>query len=200
MRGAVFVRWAPDAPNLADMPITPLEIQQQRFKSRFGGAVDKTEVEAFLTAVAAEVERLLRENTEIKDEARTQRRLLEDYRAREEALKETMITAQRVTDEIKKTAEKEADIIIGRAELEAERVQDAAVKRRSDLLAEIAELKRMRVQLIAQLRGVLGTHMKLVEVAEDEDVAERDNLAVMRKRPAPVATSDDDAGKTAQGR
>jgi cell division initiation protein len=184
------------------MPITPLEIQQQRFKSAgFRGGVDKTEVEAFLTAVAAEVERLIRENAELKDEARTQRRLLDDYRAREEALKETMITAQRVTEEIKKSAEKEADIIIGRAELEAERVQDAAVKRRTELFAEIAELKRQRAQFIAQLKGLLGTHHKLVEVAEAENAAaEIDNLAVMRKRPAPVPAEIDDDAKSAQGR
>src|SRR5687767_1181147 len=113
------------------MAITPLDISQQRFRSKLGGGLDKAEVDAFLAAVAAEVERLLRENNELKEEQRMMRRLLDDYRAREEALKETMITAQRVTDEIKKGAEKEADIIIGRAELEAERIQEQAIQRRS---------------------------------------------------------------------
>src|ERR1044071_639748 len=98
------------------MPITPLDIQQQRFRTRFGGGLEKTEVDAFLNAVAAEVERLIRENSELKEEQRTLRRLLDDHRGREEALKETMITAQRVTEEIKKGAEKEAAIIIGRAQ------------------------------------------------------------------------------------
>lgn len=183
------------------MPMTPLEIQQQRFRARFGGGVDRTEVEAFLTAVAAEVERLIREGNEVKDEARTLRRLVDDHRAREEALKETMITAQRVTEEIKKAAEKEADIIIGRAELEAERIQDQAVSRRSELLAEIAELRRQRAQFIGQLKGLLGTHQKLVEVAEHDDLRadEQGSLAVLKKRPSPVSALDDDA-KIAQGR
>jgi cell division initiation protein len=169
------------------MPMTPLEIQQQRFRSRFGGGVDKVEVEAFLTAVAAEVERLVRENSEMRDEARTLRRLVDDYRAREEALKETMITAQRVTDEIKRAAEKEADIIIGRAELEAERVLDQAVMRRTQLVSEIAELRRQRTQFIAQLKGTINTHQKLVELAESDESRNEDNLAVLKKRPAQVA-------------
>src|SRR2546421_10331735 len=98
------------------MPMTPLDIQQQRFRTRFGGALDIVEDAAFLNAVGAEVERLIRENNELKDEQRVMKRLLDEHRAREEALKETMITAQRVTEEIKRAAEKEADIIIGRAE------------------------------------------------------------------------------------
>ncbi len=174
------------------MPITPLDIQQQRFRTRFGGGLDKVEVDAFLNAVAAEVERLIRENNELREEERTLKRLLDDHRAREEALKETMITAQRVTDEIKKGAEKEADIIIGRAELEAERIQEQAVQRRSDLLLEIAELKRQRAQFMAQLRGVLNTHHKLLDVSEEENArGVEENLAVMRRtpaRPAPVST------------
>ena len=115
------------------MALTPLDIQQQRFKSRFGG-VDKAEVDAFLVVVAAEMEKLHRDNHELREDQRTSRRLLEDYRAREDALKETMITAQRVTEEMRRAADKEADIIIGRAELEAERILAAAQQRLGELL------------------------------------------------------------------
>jgi cell division initiation protein len=183
------------------MPITPLDIQQQRFRTRFGGGLDKAEVDAFLNAVAAEVERLIRENNELREDQRVLKRLLDDHRAREEALKETMITAQRVTDEIKKGAEKEADIIIGRAELEAERIQEQALQRRSELLAEIAELKRQRAQFLGQLKGLLNTHQKLVEVAEEDASATRvdENLAVMRKRPAPAPVAADDPSRARGG-
>jgi cell division initiation protein len=89
-----------------------------------------------------------------------------------------------VTEEIKKSADKEADIIIGRAELEAERIQEQAVQRRSDLLLEIAELKRQRAQFMAMLRGMLNTHAKLLDVAEDDTSQKvEENLAVMRRPP-----------------
>ena len=183
------------------MPITPLDIQQQRFRTRFGGGLDKLEVDAFLNAVAAEVERLLRETHALTDDVRAQRRLIDDYRAREEALKETMITAQRVTEEIRHAAEKEADIIIGRAELEAERIKEKAQSRLTELLSDISELKRQRAQFLAQLQGLLHTHERLLAVAEAEEQQPKleENLAVMRKRaPAAAASKDDDPARAAR--
>jgi cell division initiation protein len=165
------------------MALTPLDIQQQRFRSRFGGGVDKNEVDAFLHLVATEFEKLHRENNELRDDERTSKRLLEDYRAREEALKETMITAQKVTDEIKRSATKEAEIIIGRAELEADKILERAQDRLTDLLRDIGELKRQRAQLLSQLKATIDQHRALVAVAEDDGAhGLEDNLAVLRKR------------------
>jgi len=170
------------------MALTPLDIQQQRFRTRFGGGLDKAEVDAFLNLVASEVEKLVRENNELKDDQRVMKRLLEDYRAREEALKETMITAQKVTDEIKRGAEKEADIILGRAELEAERILDNAQERLTELLRDIGELKRQRAQFLSLLKATIDQHQALVNVAEQSGGLE-DNLAVLRKRTAPPPVS-----------
>ena len=114
--------WGHLAPYGDGMGLTPLDIQQQRFRSRFGGGLDKAEVDAFLNLVATEMEKLVRDNNELREDQRATRRLLEDYRSREDTLKETMITAQKVTEEIKRAADKEADIILGRAELDAERI------------------------------------------------------------------------------
>ena len=166
------------------MPLTPLDIQQQRFRTRFGGGLDKAEVDAFLNLVAGEVEKLTRDNNELREEQRATRRLLEDYRSREEALKETMITAQRVTDEIKRGAEKEADIILGRAELDAERILERAQERLTELLRDIGELKRQRAQFLSSTKAVIDQHRALLAVAEDDEGGHRleENLAVLRKR------------------
>ncbi len=172
------------------MALTPLDIQQQRFRTRFGGGLDKTEVDAFLNLVASEVEKLVRENNELKDDTRVMKRLLEDYRAREEALKSTMITAQKVTDEIKRGAEKEADIILGRAELEAERILDNAQERLTELLRDIGELKRQRAQFLSLIKATIDQHHALINVAESEGSGKlEDNLAVLRKRQAPPPVS-----------
>ena len=175
------------------MALTPLDIQQQRFRNRLGGGVDKNEVDAFLNLVANEMEKLLRENNELRDEERTSRRLLEDYRGREEALKETMVTAQKVTDELKRAANKEAEIIIGRAELEADRILERAQQRLTELLGDIGELKRQRAQLLSQLKATVDHHRALIAVAEEErSHGLEENLTVLRKRAsnaAPIAVS-----------
>jgi cell division initiation protein len=175
------------------MALTPLDVQQQRFRSRFGGGLDRAEVDAFLTLVAAELEKLIRENTELREDQRTMKRLLDDFRAREETLKETMLTAQRVTEEIKRAADKEADIIIGRAELEAERILDSAQQRLTELLSDIGELKRQRAQFLSQVRATLDQHQALLAIAAEDPQQPRleENLAVLRKRglaPPPVSS------------
>jgi len=171
------------------MALTPLDVQQQRFRVRLGGGVDKNEVDAFLNLVAHELEKVLRENHELREEQRSSRRLLEDYRGREEALKETMVTAQKVTDELKRGAQKEADIILGRAELEADRMLERAQQRLTELLGDIGELKRQRAQLLSQLKATIDQHRSLVAVAEEEGAhGIEENLAVLRKRASNAAS------------
>ncbi|MBN2361442.1 MAG: DivIVA domain-containing protein [Deltaproteobacteria bacterium] len=175
------------------MKITPLDIQQQRFRTVFRG-LDKGEVDAFLNLVASEVEALNRRVHEIEEENRRQRNLLDEYRDREQTLKETMITAQKITEDIKASAHKEADIILANAEIAAERVVAAAQARLTALLEDINELKRQRTVFLERLRGVLATHRKLLEMelAEPEGKgAIEDNLSVLR-RPERVVPSVDD--------
>ena len=52
------------------MKITPLDIQQQQFKGKMFGGLDPEDVDTFLQLVAGELEELIRENTELKDQAR----------------------------------------------------------------------------------------------------------------------------------
>jgi cell division initiation protein len=171
------------------MALTALDIQQQRFKARFGGGVDRNEVDAFLSLVANEFERLQRENGELREQERASRRIVDEYRTREDALKETMITAQRVTDDIKRAASKEAEIILGRAELEADKILERAQERLTDLLRDIGELKRQRAQLVSQLKATIEQHRALVAVAEDEGRhGLEENLAVLRKRTNSSST------------
>ena len=174
------------------MSIPPLDIQQRNFRAAWRG-LDRAEVDAFLNLVANEFETLTREVNELREERRHQARMLDEYRAREKAIQDTMVTAQRVTEEITENAKKEADIITGRAELEAEKLVDAAQERLTDVLSDIAEAKRQRAQFIAQLKGVVDTHQRLIAIADENESQTRgveDNLAVMRRNSAPRAVSE----------
>ncbi len=163
------------------MTITPLDIQQKRFAVVWRG-LDREEVDRFLNLVAQDVEGLNRELHELREETARQRRTITDFQAREQAIKETMVTAQRVTEEITENAKKEADIIIGRAELEAERLVEKAQERLTEVLSDIAEAKRQRAQFLSQMEGVLKTHERLLEVEKASDTGVEDTLKVMRKQ------------------
>jgi cell division initiation protein len=96
------------------MKLTPIDIVQQSFARRWRG-VDRREVSAFLELVAGQFEELIKENRSLRDEMRLMERELATFHEREVALKETMITAQRVTEDLREQAKKEAELIVGEA-------------------------------------------------------------------------------------
>ncbi|NOZ86886.1 MAG: DivIVA domain-containing protein [Deltaproteobacteria bacterium] len=162
------------------MRLTPLDIQQQKFKKAFRG-FDMKEVDAFLELVKRHYEELILENRKLKEEAREQSRRIEEYRERERTLKETMITAQKIVEDIKSAARKEADVVVSQAEIQAEKILRGAQDRLVGVLEDIRELKRQRAQLWSNMKGILDSHSKLLEVqarAEEEEDKPEEGLKV----------------------
>jgi len=107
------------------MRLTPIEIRQHRFSVRLRG-FDTAEVEAFLDAVVGDFEEVVRENAQLRRDAERTQREVDNYRGREANIQDTLTTAQGVVDQLKRTAVKEAEVIITEAELGSERLmQDA---------------------------------------------------------------------------
>jgi cell division initiation protein len=149
------------------MKVTPLDIRQKQFGSKWRGA-DPKEIEAFLELLAQELEDVIRENIALKDEMKRKNARIEEYRDREKTLQETMITAQRVTDDLKEAAKRSAEVIVSQAELQAEKIVAGAHSRMIQILDEIGELKRQRSQLTSGIRSLLDAELKLLDVFKDE--------------------------------
>jgi cell division initiation protein len=144
------------------MTITPLDIRQQQFKGKMLGGLDPDDVDSFLQAVAVEMEGLLRENTELKEQANRQARELTDHSQREKDLRETMLAAQRITDEMKANSQKEAELIVSEAQLQARRLVDEAERKVADLQARIQDVRRQRLQFEAELKSLLDNHARML--------------------------------------
>jgi len=145
------------------MRITPIEIQQHQFKTRLFG-YDTAAVDHFLEMLADELERLHKQNNELKESLARTRTSLEQMRDREKALQETLMTAQQVTVELKENARKEAEIMIAEAHLEGEQVIRDANSRRVQLVSEIQELRRQKVSFESGLRSMIDGHLKLLDM------------------------------------
>lgn len=143
------------------MAITPIDIQQHQFKSQFFG-YDKSGVDRFLELVAEEMERVHRQYQEVREELSRTRATLEEMRAREATLKETLMTAQKVTDDLRANARKEAEVIIADARVRAEQIVSEAEKRRLQLIGEIQETKRQKVAFETGLRALIESHLRLL--------------------------------------
>lgn len=144
------------------MTITPLDIQQQQFKGKMLGGLDPDDVDSFLQAVAGEMENLLRENTELKELVNRQSRELADHVQREKDLRETMLAAQRITDEMKGNAQKEAELIVSEAQLQARRLVDEAERKVAELQARTQELRRQRLQFEVDFKTLLDSYGRMV--------------------------------------
>lgn len=166
------------------MRITPIDIQQQQFKSRPMG-YDKSGVDQFLEIVAGEMERLLRQNQDLQEELAHARNILNEMREREAMLKETLLTTQKVTDELKANARREAELLLADAELRAEKVILAAEERRLQLVDEIREIKRQRIDVETSLRAVLEKHLRMLELNVQTDKGEGTTSRL--PEPVPVA-------------
>ena len=144
------------------MKITPIDIQQQQFKGKMFGGLDPDDVDAFLQTVAAEMENLVRENNELKEQqARLNREML-DMAEKEKELREIMLAAQRVIEEMKANAQKEAGLIIGEAELKAERIIADSERQLGELKARIEDIRRQKVQFEMSLKSLLDSHARML--------------------------------------
>jgi len=79
-------------------------------------------------------------------------------------LKETLLTTQKVTDELKSNARREAELLLADAGLRAEKVVLAAEEQRLELVNEIREIKRQRIDFESSLRALLDKHLRMLDL------------------------------------
>ena len=102
------------------MRITPLDILQKEFSSNKKG-FDPDEVKAFLEEIRETLEEVLKTNHEHKAQIQAQSREISALKEGENEIKETLLVAKKLTDDMGSQARREADLILGEARLEAQR-------------------------------------------------------------------------------
>lgn len=159
------------------MKLTPLDIQQQKFRVKWRG-YDAQEVETFLEMVSEDVESLLREYNKLRAELQKYEAQLADYRENERSIQQTIITTQKVSDNLKRNAQRESELIISEAKVEAERVINDAKTRAEKMMTDsLIELEKMRkecndlkskkMECEFSFKAMLESHLRLLK-AETE--------------------------------
>jgi len=144
------------------MRITPIDIQEQKFKIVFRG-YDKAEVDAFLDTVATEMEDLLRENSFIKEEIDRLNKEVERLKAMEDTLKDTIISAQKMSEDFKETARREAENIVAEARVRAEKILFDAERRVSELTSELVKISGKAVEIRETVKALLSSFLENIE-------------------------------------
>jgi cell division initiation protein len=161
--------------------LTPLEIQKQHF-SRVLKGYNADEVRAYLSLVAEEIETLLRDVDRLARENAMLREDLDDHSQRERILKDTLLSAQKVSEEVKANARKEAELIVKDAELLSERVVAQAMTRMSDIERTIQDLKLERISARHKLQMTLDAVQQMLLLDAEQESTEQPITALFRKR------------------
>lgn len=149
------------------MRITPLDIRNHPFRRRVSG-YDREEVDTFLRLVAEDYEGAIRDGEALRAQVIRLEARVTELGASEAVLKDTLTTAQRLSEDLKQTAAKEAEVMVGEAEVRAEKVLDAAHRRAARLAEDIREMRNLRTRLAASVRAAIESHLKLLDgLAED---------------------------------
>lgn len=151
--------------------LTPLEIQKQIFARKLKG-FDPDEVRAYLQMVAEEIEVLIRDVDRLSRENVMLREDLDDHNQRERILKDTLLSAQKVSEDVKMNARKEAELIVKDAELLSERLVSQAMTRVADLEKTIQDLKVERRSARNKLQATIDTIQQLLMLDAEQEANE----------------------------
>jgi cell division initiation protein len=163
------------------MSITPLEVQKMRFAQRMRG-YDTTEVENFLSLMAEELTNSLSQIDKLDRENRYFRQRLEEGQQREHQLQQTLLRAQKVSDEILANARREAELTVKEAEIAADKIVQQAIDQSTRFEGKIAELRASRRELQLRFKNTLDLFQQILEAEMDDERSTATVLTMPRKR------------------
>lgn len=159
------------------MKITPLEIKQKEFEKKLRG-YDKDEVNAFLSSLANEWERVLEENKELSIHLKQAKKELEKLREVEDSLYKTLKTAEKTGENVIGQANKAAELHMRETKINAEALLNES-KSKARAMIEKAEVESRRIidDLNLEIQKIQNSHREL-EAKRENVISELKNLSI----------------------
>jgi cell division initiation protein len=179
------------------MKVSPLDLRQLRFRTAFRG-YDRAEVAALLAEVADDYEFALREVENLRQEMSKTEALLSQHREHERDLRNTMVTAQRLSEDIRANAEAQAKQIVREAEGRSDLLLQKTQARLEDVQREIDGMKLKRREVENTLESSISTLRSTLEFVREQEQRERDEKILLHRprqvdQPQPVPMRADEA-------
>lgn len=179
------------------MNISPLDLRQQRFRTAFRG-FDKLEVTSFLAAVADDYEQALRETDRLRQDLARMEAVLNEHREHEKNLRNTLMTAQKLSDEIKEHAGQEAQRIVREAEGRADLILQKTQLRVDDVQREIDGLRLKRREVETSIESTIQTLRNTLDYVRERDHRDgEEKILLHRPRPAGEPPQEDNSPRIA---
>lgn len=168
------------------MKVSPLDLRQVKFRKTFRG-FDQAEVLALIAEVTDDYEHALREVDRLRQEVSKMEALLNQHREHERDLRDTLMTAQRVSDDIRANADAQARQIVREAEGRSDLLLQKTQARLEDVQREIDGMKMKRREVETTLESTIASLRNTLDFVREQEQREReDKILLHRPRPAEV--------------
>lgn len=147
--------------------IRPIDIQEKEFTRAVRGYKEE-EVNAFLDDITIDLERLLDELRQTKEENSRLVEELERHRGSEGTVLETLEAAKTLMADISASAEKRADILLKNAELDAQLMQKEARDMADRITEESAAMKSRFIDFRTRYKKLLESELQRFESLSGE--------------------------------
>jgi cell division initiation protein len=156
------------------MNVSPLDLRQQKFSTAFRG-FDPVEVAAFLNAVAEDYEQAIRESDRLRQEVARLEAQLQVHVEQEKSLQNTLVSAQKIADSIKVSAEEHAGRVMREAEMRSEVLLTKSQARLEDIQRDIDGLKLKRRDVEMSLEASIQALHNTLDFIRGQDGRDRDD-------------------------
>ena len=164
------------------LKVTPLDLRQMKLSTAMRG-YDKAEVTQLLLEAADGYEQALRDNDKLRTDLIRMEAALTQHRELEGSLKTTLMSAQKVSDDMRDTANSEAARIIREAEGKAELLLQRAQARAEDVQREIDALTVKRREAETGVEAIISVLHNTLDFIRQQEQRERAFDKVLPHRP-----------------
>jgi cell division initiation protein len=144
------------------MSLTPVEIRHVTLPRRPLG-YERSCVDRLLADIATSFEDVWRDRADLRDEMERLESELARQREIEEALRNTLLSAERMADELRARAHREADLIVEEARAKAREIAATAESEQERTREEIRRLRTLETDVRAEFRAFLASALDRLE-------------------------------------
>lgn len=149
------------------MPFTPSEIKNKEF-SRVKNGLEPTEVANYLDQLSTEIERLKEDKKQLEKVVEDRDTNIKSYKDVHQSVSDALIQAQKVGEETKLAANKDAEATLAKAQVQADKIVNDAIEKARRLSFQTEDMKRQSKVFRSRFRMLVEAQLDLLK-SEDWD-------------------------------
>lgn len=158
--------------------LTPIDIDNKEFARQIKG-YNIDEVDIFLDQISDDLEILMKEKMELEEKLEKLEKSVDQYKAVETTLQDTLLIAQKTAEDVKNVAKKEAEQIITSAQELAQKAIEEMELNLDKEKEKFDKVKQDQKVYKAKIESILISQLELLsELDEDKEFAKLNETSV----------------------